>query len=410
MSENSSVFAVFRSRRMAVLFGLGFASGLPLTLTGQTLQAWLTDAHVDIKAIAALSLVGLAYTLKFLWAPLLDRYRLPWLGRRRGWALALQLALIVAIGALASCDPRAPGRLAATAVIVALLSASQDVVLDAYNADLLAPHERAAGSAVYVLGYRVAYLGGTTLALLLSDHIAWHAIYVVMAFLMIAGVVATLAAEEPAAPAHAPRTLASAVIEPFTELARRLGARRTVLVLAFAALYEFGYFFAQTLLIPFFRAQGFSNTAIAEVYKAVGLGGLAVGGLAAGTLVARFGLRRMLVGFAALAAGTHLLYIVLAFAGHSWAVFAAAVLLDAIANAMVISAFLAVLMSVTSAGVSATQFALLTSLSSVGQRVFGPLAGTIVTHGGWPALFATSAALAVPGLVLGWYVAREDQP
>src|SRR6185312_12234459 len=124
---------------MAVLFGLGFSSGLPLTLTGQTLQAWATDAHVDLEEIAALSLVGLAYTLKFLWAPLCDRFQLPWLGRRRGWAIALQVLLAGAIAMLATCDPREPARLVATAVVVALLSASQDTVLDAYNADLLAP-------------------------------------------------------------------------------------------------------------------------------------------------------------------------------------------------------------------------------------------------------------------------------
>ncbi len=394
---------------MAVLFGLGFSSGLPLTLTGQTLQAWATDAHVDLKAIAALSLVGLAYTLKFLWAPVFDRYRVPWLGRRRGWALLLQVLLAAAIAALATCDPRDPARLAATAVVVALLSASQDTVLDAYNADVLAPEQRAAGSAVYVLGYRVAYLGGTMLALVLSDRIAWSVIYGGFAALMVVGILTTLAAEEPPAPARPPRSLANAVVEPFTELARRLGARRTALVLAFAAVYELGYFFAQTLMIPFFRAQGFSNTDIAEVYKAVGLAGLAIGGLVAGDLVARFGLRRTLVAFAALAGATHVLYAALAAAGHSWPIFTLAVLGDSIANAMVIAAFLAVLMSVTSAGVSATQLSLLTSLSSVGQRVFGPLAGTLVAHAGWSALFVTSALCAVPAMLLGWLVAR-DQP
>jgi PAT family beta-lactamase induction signal transducer AmpG len=255
VSQNASLFAVFRSRRMAVLFALGFSSGLPLMLTGQTLQAWAKDAHVDIKKIAALSLVGLAYTFKFAWAPLLDRYRLPLLGRRRGWALALQLALIVAIGVLATCDPRAPARLAVVAVIVAFLSASQDVVLDAYTTDLLAPQERAAGSAVYVLGYRVAALGTMFLALVLADHIAWRAVYLVMAALMAVGVAATLLAEEPTG-ATPPRTLASALVEPFAELVRRLGARRTALVLAFAATYEFGYFFAQAVLVVFFKDLG----------------------------------------------------------------------------------------------------------------------------------------------------------
>jgi PAT family beta-lactamase induction signal transducer AmpG len=400
VNRKPSLFAVFRSRRMAVLFGLGFSSGLPLMLTGQTLQAWAKDAGVDVQAIAGLAAVGLAYTLKFAWEPLLDRYRLPLLGRRRGWALALQLALGVAIAILGTCDPRAPARLAVAAVVVAFLSASQDVVLDAYSTDLLAPHERAAGSAVYVLGYRVAALGTSMLALVLADHMAWRSVYLVMAALMAVGVIATLLAEEPATPASPPRTLASAVIQPFTEFVQRLGARRTALVLGFAATYEFGYSFVQSLLIVFFKDTGFDNTEIAEVYKVVGLAGLALGGLLAGGLVARFPLRRLLVAFGALAAATHLLYVVLALAGKSLPVFAAAVFVDQLANAMVIAAFLAVLMSLCSAGVSATQFALLTSLSSVGQRVFGPLAGQLVAHAGWPMLFVAAAVLAVPGIVL----------
>ena len=404
MSKKPSLFAVFRSRRMAVLFGLGFSSGLPLMLTGQTLQAWAKDARVDVKAIAGLALVGLAYTLKFAWAPLLDRYRLPLLGRRRGWALALQLALGVAIAVLGTCDPHEPARLAAIAAVVAVLSASQDVVLDAYSTDLLAAHERAAGSAIYVLGYRVAALGTSMLALVLADRMPWRAVYMVMAALMSVGVIATLAAEEPAAPARPPRTLASAVIAPFTDFVQRLGPRRTALVLAFAATYEFSYFFVQTLLIVFFKDTGFDNTDIAEVYKVVGLAGLALGGLLAGGLVTRYPRRRLLVLFGALAACTHLLYVALALAGKSYPLFATAVFVDQVANAMVIAAFLAVLMSVCNPAVSATQFALLTSLSSVGQRVFGPLAGTVVAHAGWPMLFVAAAVLALPGIVLARYI------
>jgi PAT family beta-lactamase induction signal transducer AmpG len=332
---------------------------------------------------------------------------MPFLGRRRGWALVLQVALIAAIALLATCDPREPSRLAVAAVIVAFLSASQDVVLDAYTTDLLAAHERAAGSALYVLGYRVAALGTSMLGLVLADHVAWRAVYFVIAALMAVGVGATLLAEEPAAATALPRTLASAIVEPFAEFVRRLGARRTALILAFAATYELGYFFIQSVLIVFFKDLGFDNTAIAEVYKVGGLAGLALGGTLAGGLVARYRLRRLLVAFGALAACTHLLYALLAVAGHSWPVFALAVFVDNVANAMVIAAFLAVLMSVCSRSVSATQFALLTSLSSVGQRVFGWLAGDIVAHYGWAALFGSAALLALPGIVLARYIEIE---
>src|ERR1043166_2582188 len=169
-------FTVFRSRRMAVVFLLGFSSGLPLYLTSQTLQAWLTD-RVTLSKISAMSVVGLAYTFKFAWAPLLDRYRLPLLGRRRGWVLLFQIGLASAIAAMSLFDPRSDlAAIVAVAVTVAVLSASQDVVIDAYMTDVLAPHERAAGSSLSILGYRVATVVSTSLAFVLADHIAGHAI------------------------------------------------------------------------------------------------------------------------------------------------------------------------------------------------------------------------------------------
>lgn len=403
------MLAVFRSRRMAVLFGLGFASGLPYLLTGETLKAWLTAIHVDYGRIASISLVGLAYTFKFAWAPLLDRFELPVLGRRRGWVLAFQLALVVAIAALGWVDPLAsPGALAGLAVVVAVLSASQDVVLDAYATDVLAPHERAAGSALYVLGYKLAMLVTGTAALVMADHLPWRVIYGAMAALMALGIVATLLAEEPPAEPRAPRTLGSALVLPFVELHRRLGARGLALVLGFAALYEFGYFFGQSLMITFLKdGAGFELTEIGTIRKVLTLAGIAIGGITAGALVARFGVRRMLVAFGALAGLTHLLYAWLAVAGHDVPVLCVAVLFDSVANAMATSVFVAVLMGACSPAVSATQYALLTSLSSVGLHVFGPFAANVVAAAGWSGFFIVTAATAIPGLVLAWWVARE---
>lgn len=393
---------------MAVLFLLGFSSGLPLLLTGQTLQAWMTDAHVALGRIADLSAVGLAYTLKFAWAPLLDRYRLPFLGRRRGWCMALQLSLAVAIAAMGAVDPVAePIWLAALAIVVAFLSASQDVVIDAYKADVLAPPERAAGSAAYVLGYRVAMLVTGTAALIASDHLPWRVIYGAMALLMIVGVIATLVAEEPAEPANAPTTLASSLTRPFIELYRRLGLPTLALVLGLAALYRFGDFFAQALIIPFLKQGiGFSSTEVGIVNKALGFVGTAIGGLAAGTLVSRHGARRMLVPFAIAAAFTNFFYMLLAITGRDLTIFCTAVLIDHVTTALATTAFLAVLMGATSAAVSATQFALLTSLSSVGQRLFGFLADDVVVASGWQGFFATTVGLAIPGIAIAWYVAR----
>jgi PAT family beta-lactamase induction signal transducer AmpG len=405
------VFDVFRSRKMLVLFLLGFASGLPLLLTGQTLQAWMSDAGVNLGRIADLSAVGLAYTFKFAWAPLLDRYRLPLagrFGRRRGWCLALQLALAVAIAAMGAVEPLSqPVALGTLAVIVAFLSASQDVVIDAYKADVLTPPERAAGSASYVLGYRVALLFTGTLALVLSDHLPWRVIYGGMAALMSVGVIATLIAEEPAASEGRPRSLGAAIALPIVELYRRLGGATLALVLGLAALYRFGDYFAQALVIPFLKqGVGFSSTDVGLVNKAVGFAATAIGGVASGTLVAKYTARRVLVPFAALAALTNFLYMLLALTGKNYAVFCGAVFVDHLATALATTAFLAVLMGATTASVSATQFALLTSLSSVGQRVFGFLADDVVSSWGWSGYFAASVVLAIPGSVLAWVMAR----
>jgi PAT family beta-lactamase induction signal transducer AmpG len=396
-------FRVFRSRRMAVLFLLGFSSGLPLLLTGQILQGWLTAEQLSLGQIAAVSSVGLAYTFKFAWAPLLDRFALPWLGRRRGWVLALQIALVVAIGALSVLDPRTELRaVAAVAICVAVLSASQDVVLDAYMTDVLAPHERAAGSSLNIIGYRVATVVSSWLAFVMADHVVWPAIWLTMAALMSIGIAGTVIAEEPVIAARPPRSFAEALTLPALDLWQRYRGG-VVVVLVFAALYRFGDYFAQALVITFLkRGAGFDFTEIAYVFKLLGFAGVAVGGLFGGALVARFGMRRMLIAFGLASATTHLLYIWLAVAGKSMVVFALAVACDNTASAMGAAAFVAFLISVCSPAVSATQFALLTSLSSVGQRVFGPFADRVVDAVGWSGYFAVCAAMVLPGVALVW--------
>jgi PAT family beta-lactamase induction signal transducer AmpG len=402
---------VFRTKRMAVLFLLGFSGGLPLYLTSQTLQAWMSSIGLDLGAIADLSAVGLAYTLKFLWAPLIDRYQLPLLGRRRGWLLVLQLAVAIAIVLLGAVDPLAhPLELAALAVVVAVLSASLDVVIDAYKADILAPDERAAGSAAYVLGYRLGMLMAGTVALVMADHMSWSIVYAAMAALMIIGVIATLVADEPTLRDTPPRTLGEALVRPFREFIERLGIKRLAIVLAFAALYRFGDYFVQAVIITFLeREADFGLTTIGLVNKGLGVAGLAIGGLFAGSLVARFGLRRTLVAFGLLQAITNLLYSWLAL-DHDLAIFCIAVFVDHLSMALGTTALLAVLMGMTSPAVSATQFALLTSLTSVGQRLFGPLADDVVHATSWPAFFALSAAFAIPGLILAAWVARNFAP
>jgi len=405
----SHLLGVFRSRRMAVLLALGFSSGLPLYLTAQTLQAWLGTAHVDVERIAAFALLGLPYTFKFAWAPLLDRWRLPWLGRRRGWMLALQLALIAAIAAMGTLDPqRDATALVMVGLAVAIASASQDVVLDAYSTDLLAPDQRAAGAGVYVTGYRIAVLVSGSLALVLADQLPWRVVYAIMAALMSIGVIATLAAEEPPA-IDAPRTLQDALIAPFADFVHRLGARGAIAALAFAALYRFGDQLAQVLITTFFQTgPRLSLTEIGALNKTFGFIGTVIGAGLGGALVARHGLWRMLLAFGALQAVTNLLYVWLAVRGHDLIVFSIAVTVDNLADAMGTGAFVAYLMSLCSPGVSATQFALLTSLSSVGKRVFGPLAGSVQHAVGWTGFFVVTALCALPGLAMVGVIRRAD--
>jgi MFS transporter, PAT family, beta-lactamase induction signal transducer AmpG len=347
------------------------------------------------------SSVGLAYTFKFAWAPLLDRFELPVLGRRRGWVLAFQLGLVGAIAAMSLFDPaRDAAAVVAVAIAIAVLSASQDVVLDAYMTDVLAPHERAAGASVNVVGYRIATVASSSLALVMADHVAWPAIWLTMAGFMALATAGTVFAEEPAVAARPPRTIAQSLALPLADFWRRYRGG-AIAVLGFAAIYRFGDYFSQALVIAFLkRGAGFDFTEIAAVYKLLGFAGIVVGGALSGVLVARFGMRRMLLGFGALSATTHLLYVWLAVAGKSIPVFCVAVACDTTAGAMGAAAFVGFLMSVCSPAVSATQFALLTSLTSVGQRVFGPLADRVVETIGWPGYFAVCAALALPGLAL----------
>jgi PAT family beta-lactamase induction signal transducer AmpG len=389
---------------MVVVFLLGFSGGLPLLLTSQTLQAWMTGAGASLDQLAALSTVGLAYTFKFAWAPLLDRYALPFLGRRRGWLLVTQLALAVAITVMGQLDPMAqPELMFGMAVAVAVLGASQDIVIDAYKADILPPEERTAGASAYLIGYRIALVAAGTLAFVMADHLPWAVIYGLLAATLVVGVVATLMATEPPEPANRPASLDEALVMPLRELFARLGVRELAIVVGFTMFYRFGDYFAQSLIIPFFnRAAGFELPEIAAVYKVLGFAGIALGGVAAGVLVPRYGMRRMLVIFGAAQALTNLLYVWLASSKHL-AVFCIAVFVDNTAGAMGTAAFIAVLMSKCSPAVSATQFAVLTSLSSVGQRVFGPLADDVVAAVGWTGFFVVTSLLALPGIALAYY-------
>jgi PAT family beta-lactamase induction signal transducer AmpG len=397
---------VFKSPRIATVLVLGFASGLPLALSSGTLQAWMTVAGVDIKTIGLFSLVGLPYTLKFLWAPVMDRYAPAFLGRRRGWVALTQLLLMAVIAVMGAMDPtRAPLALAAMALLLAFASASQDIVVDAYRTDVLREQERGLGAAVSVLGYRLALLVSGALALILSDHIGWRNTYWLMAALLAIGLFAAFFGPEPDEQVRPPRTLTEAVVGPLREFFSRPEAGVMLLLIV---LYKLGDAFAGSLTTAFLiRGVGFTPTDVGAINKGLGLFATIIGALFGGGLMVRLGLYRALLLFGILQAVSNLAFMVLAWAGKSYPLMVVAVAFENIAGGMGTAAFVALLMALCDHRFSATQFALLSALAAIGRVFVGPPSGLLVDAVGWVWFFFCTFLVAIPGLLLLWQLRRR---
>jgi PAT family beta-lactamase induction signal transducer AmpG len=402
VSRVAEYLQVFRSRRMAVISLLGFSSGLPLALTSGTLQAWMAVAGVDIRTIGIFALVGIPYTVKFLWSPLMDRFVPPWLGRRRGWIIATQLALMLGIGAMGFVSPQhALWSLAALALMVAFTSASQDIVIDAYRTDLLHETERGAGAALFVFGYRIAMLISGALALILSDRIGWQNTYLIMAGCMIIGIVSSLSGPEPGKTIVPPKTLSEAVWGPLRDFFSRPSALTMLLLII---LYKLGDAYAGTMTTPFLiRGAGFSATDVGTVNKGFGLAALIIGAMFGGTLMVRLGLFRSLLYFGLLQAVSNLSFMLLAWAGKSYPVMVFAVGFENLTGGMGTAAFVSLLMALCNHRFSATQYALLSSLASLGRTFVAPSSGYLVESVGWAFFFLITAASALPGI---WMLVR----
>ncbi len=398
----SHYLRIFTQRNAAVLLLLGFASGLPLALTAGTLQAWMTVENVDLKTIGFFSLVGQAYVFKFLWSPMMDRYTPPFLGRRRGWLLVTQLALIAGIIAMGFMQPsRDLTLLAALAVVVAFCSASQDIVFDAWKTDILPAEERGSGAAITVLGYRLAMLISGGLALWLADrYLGWQATYWLMALLMLPGLIATLLAKEPDAPAREPHSLRQAVSFPLKDFFQRDNAW---LLITLIVLYKLGDAFAASLSTTFLiRGVGFSAGDVGLVNKTLGLLATIIGALWGGVLMQRLSLFRALMIFGLLQAVSNFAWWLLAITpAHLWSM-ASAVFIENLCGGMGTAAFVALLMTLCNKSFSATQFALLSALSAVGRVYVGPAAGWLVELWGWPTFYAFTIIAGIPGLLLLW--------
>jgi PAT family beta-lactamase induction signal transducer AmpG len=387
----------FRSRRVALCIALGFAAGLPYSMRGSTLSAWMTNAGVNLKIIGLYTWIGLFFTLKVLWAPLVDRYSIPLLGRRRGWMLATQFGLMVSIAGMGAIDPRlAPVALAAMVALTTFLTATQDIASDAYRADVLQANERASGSAMYTMGYRGATIVAGAGALVLSDHIPWSTVYPVMASLMVIGLVATWRGPEPEV-VPAPRTLRDAVVDPMVDLFSRKGA---VIAIAFIMLYKFGDYMAADIITPFLIQTGFSNTEIAGVLKVMGMIATIAGVVLGGGIVAVLGVRRSLLILGVLQALMNTGYLALSIYGKSHLLLVMAIAADWFCAGAAQAAFSAYHLSLCSKRFSATQYALIAAAATVLGRLVGGVSGYIIVGLGWPVFFVITMVVAVPGLLL----------
>lgn len=396
---------VLASPRMLAILALGCASGLPFNLTDATLQAWLKDVGVTNTTIGLLTLVGVPYAWKFLWAPFLDRYQLPALGRRRGWIALFQLLLAAALALLALQDPAASlWNVAILAVAVAFLSASQDIVIDAYRTDLARPEERGLAATATSIGYRAAAWFAFAFALILADWAGWKVTYLAMAALMAAFAIATWLAPEPDYKVAPPRTLVESVVEPIRELVATPGM---VALLVLLVLYKVGDAFALRLFTPFLMDVGFTKTEIGGVAKTV-MAGATIGGTVLGGLwMVRLGLARALLWFGIVQTVANFAYLVLALTGKNWAVMVGAVAIDNLAGGMGAVALTAFVMALCDVRFSAFQYAALSAIAVIPRTYLGVPAGWLADSAGWPTFYAVSVAIAVPGLVMAWAMRRR---
>lgn len=396
--SKASVLGAFANGRMAVVLLTGFSCGLPLKLTGSTLQAWLTQGGVDLTFIGLLGGVSLAYALKFVWSPVMDRFVPPLLGRRRGWMLLCQIAVAAAINGMAFLGlTQGPMALGAMALVVAFFSASQDIAVDAYRADILQPPELGAGASVYIMGYRAGIICSGGLAMILAGRMSWQAVYQLMSIGIAVGAVATIFGPEPKTQVLPPRTIKQAVELPFAEFFRRRGA---IQMLVFILIYKFDAAMVDAMMTPFMLKTGFSTDDVGAVTNGLGIFATIGGAILGGAAMTRLGIHRSLWTFGLLQGLAGLSFTLLAILGHNYSMMVGAIVVENVCSGMATACFVGFLMSLCDKRFTATQFALLSSLMALGRTLAGMPAGWFAQQVGWPAYFITSTLVAIPGLLL----------
>ena len=409
--ESKSLYAAIANRRMLLCIYTGLASGMPLYVLLQLVPAWLHDQGVSIADIGLFALIGIPYTWKFLWAPLMDRYVPMKLGRRRGWMVFTQCCLLLSIGSMGWLEPgRSLGSVAVLAFLVAFFSASQDIVLDAYRREILPDQELGLGNSIHVQAYRISSLVPGSLALILADLLPWSSVFWITGGFLALGLVVCLLIAEPKSQLPPSRGLRDAVIAPFAEYLRRRGARGVLLVMAFLFFYKLGDSMATALSTPFYLELGFTKTEIGLVAKNAALWPSIIGGLLGGVIMIRLGINRALWLFGVLQLISILGFAVLAEAGALLWLLALVISFEYLGVGMGTAAFTAFIARETSRQFAATQFALFTALTALPRTLVNASTGIIVESVGWTEFFLLCTLLALPGMLLLWWVApwRKD--
>jgi len=411
--ELRSPIRVIMSRRMIVAFVMGFTSGLPLLLTMTLLQAWMKKEGIDLTIIGLTALFGIPYNVKFIWAPFLDRFIPPFLGRRRGWLMIAQIILTLSIVGMGLSNPREePILLIISAFMVTLFSAFQDTIIDAYRREDIPDNELGMGSSLYVNGYLIAsrllVAGG---GLIMADRLSFRMVYLIMAGFMLPGIITTLLTREPVIAEDAPRTLREAIIEPLRDYFRR---DNPVSILAFILLYKIGDTMASAITMPFYMDLGFSLTEIGTIVKLFGfwatIGGTFIGGM----IMLKIGINRSLWIFGFLQAISTGGFALLAKTGDVLPLLAGVIAFENITSGMGTSAYMAFMASITNKRFTATQYALLTSLMAIPRTVLSAPTGFFAKHLGWVNFFIVCVVIAIPGMLLlvrfaPWKGGRDEE-
>jgi len=389
--------AIFSGRMLRTLL-MGFSCGLPLLLTISVLQAWMKEEGVDLTVIGLMALVGLPYTVKFLWAPFLDRFTLPFLGRRRGWMLVSQIMLVLVICWLGLTSPtKNPWIVAFVAFLVTFFSASQDIIVDAYRREDLPDEELGLGSSLYINGYRLGMLLASGGGLIMADHMSFSSVYMIMGACMLPGIITTILSPEPETPSGTPKTIQEAVLLPLKEYFSRNGAWW---ILAFIFLYKIGDTMASAMTTPFYLDIGFSKTEIGAVVKLFGFWATIVGSLVGGITMLRLGINRSLWIFGILQAVSTAGFAVLATIGHSIVALSGVIAFENLSAGMGTAAYVAFMASVTNKKFTATQYALLSSLMGIPRVLASAPTGYFAKHMGWVSFFVMCTLIAIPGMLL----------